>query len=245
MALSYLKAAFVAAFAATAAIAMPMQQAKAMDLGRCFERAALLQKLEEEGQQVVVFANEPLVTRNESGYESESRLFTSNATGSVGYIIGGNKPKEVGATQGCVKLRLTDVTILDARVAGVDPKALLKTEDPATALSECKEAGAGRCNVHSRFLASQDRDGYRVMMQAHIAELQPDGKTYAKGDLVTLTGQMEGRQLGTWAITSPAGAYTIARAYTDIAYAPYAIKVLDERRRSHGPMDSDRRTEQR
>jgi hypothetical protein len=223
-----------AAIATTAAMAAPMQEAKAMDVKQCFERAVLLQKLQEEGQQYIAFANEPLVDKD----KSEARLFTGNKAGTVGYIIGGDQPKEVGSTQGCVELRLKDVEIFDARVPGVDPKALIKTEDPAKALLQCDKSGRGRCDVHSRSLASQDRDGYRVMMQAHIAELQPDG-SYATGDLVTITGHLEkqkltGRlegmeKLGTWAITSTAGAYTIARAFTDMTYAPYALKILDER----------------
>jgi hypothetical protein len=224
MGLPYFKAAFAACVGATAVIADPCN-AKAMDVGQCFDRATLLHKLQEEEQQPIVFANEPSVKQG----KSESRLFTTNAKGSIGYLIAGNEPREVGATRACVKLRFKDVEIFDARDPGVDPRALIKTEDPAKALAECEKAGRGRCDVHSRFLASQDQGGYRVMMQAHIAELQTDG-SYTTGDLVTLTRQLEGRKLGTWAITSAAGAYTIARAYTDMAYAPYALKILDGRR---------------
>ncbi len=220
-----LRTAFTAAVAALGMGAMS-HQADAMDVGQCFDRAALQQKLQEEGQWPVAFANEPLDNQD----KPEGRLFTSDAAGSVGYMIGGNQPREVGATRACVELRLKDVKVFDARVPGVDLGALIKTEDPATALRECEAIGRGTCDIHSRFLAAQDRDGYRVMMQAHIAELQPDKKTYATGDLVTLTGQMAGRKLGTWAVTSAAGAYTIARAYEDIAYAPYALKVLDDRK---------------
>lgn len=71
-----------AAIATTAAMVAPMQKAKAMDVGQCFERAVLLQKLQEEGQQYIAFANEPLVDKD----KSEARLFTGNKAGTVGYL---------------------------------------------------------------------------------------------------------------------------------------------------------------
>src|SRR4051812_33926215 len=115
-------AVFASAIAATAAMAVPTHEAKAMELGKCFERAVLIQKLQDEGQQPVVFANEPLVYED----KSEARLYTSNEDGTVGYLISGDQPKEVGSTRGCIEVRLKGIEIFDARVSGVDPKALIR-----------------------------------------------------------------------------------------------------------------------
>jgi hypothetical protein len=198
-----------------------------MDVGQCFEMVVIKQKLQDEGQQHIAFANEARVDND----KDEVQVFTSDAKGDVGYVLSGNQPKSAVSTRGCVALRLQNVKIFDARVPGVDNGTLIKTEDPATARRQCEAVGTGTCGLHSRLLADQDRGGYRVMMQGTVMHHQPDG-TYIPGGLVTVTAQMEGEKIGTLGYTSQAGAYTIATAFTDMAYAPYALEILDGR----GPM---------
>ena len=180
--------------------------------------------MQEEGQQYIAFANEARVDND----KDEVQVFTTDAKGDVDYILSGNQPKSAVSTRGCVELRLQNVKIFDARVPGIDPGALIKTEDPGIAKRQCEAIGVGGCNLHSKFLAEQARAGYRVMMQGTAMNHLPNG-TYTPGQLVTLTGQMDGEKIGTLAYTSKEGAYSIATAFTDIAYAPYALKILDER----------------
>jgi hypothetical protein len=233
MAMSYLKTAFVTALA-PAAMALPMQQAKAMDVGQCFSATEMKQKLQEEAQQKIAVGNEPQV----NGASFEMRAFTTDADGN-GYLLSGDLPKKFASIEICVSERLKNVKIFDARVAGVDPKALVN-EDPAKAERECN--GSTLCNLHSKALADDDRVGKRVMMQGTTMDRQPDG-TYKPGYLATLTGQMGGDKLGVLSYTSPAGACTIATTFADVAYSEYALNVLD-RKRPHGGLDSDGRSGQ-
>jgi hypothetical protein len=237
MALSYLKAAFVAGFAATAAMAMPTQQAKAMDVGQCFSAPEMRQHLQDERQQKIALGDEPAVNPKPGAPLFEMRAFTTDADGN-GYILSGNLPKRFASTEICVSVRLKNVKIFDARVPGVDPKALVH-EDPVKAERQCQTSGSALCNLHSTALANSDRDGYRVMMQGTRMARQPDG-TYKPGDLVTLTGQMQGDKKGMLSHTSPEGAFTLATTFANVAYSEYAIKTLEDER-SDGRVGSDRR----
>jgi hypothetical protein len=210
-----------AAGAAIAVLSGMATQAKALDVGQCFSMADMKLKLLAEGQQYIAFANEPVVDQN----KMEVRVFTSDIAGNVGYVLSGNQPKEAVSTQACVELRLQNVHIFDARMPGVDSAALVNEDRPA-AMRQCETLQG--CNIHGQFLADQEKAGYRVMLQGTLMHRQPDG-TYSPGNLATLTGQMDNKKMGALAYTSKAGAYTIATAFIDIAYSPYALRILDGR----------------
>ncbi len=64
--------------------------------------------------------------RGEASRVTESaEVITSNADGSVGYNLAGNRPREEASTEMCVRARLTNVRLYDARQPSIPRDAYL------------------------------------------------------------------------------------------------------------------------
>jgi hypothetical protein len=213
---------FLAATTIICVMGATLEQTEAMDVEQCLSATEMKQKLNEEGQQYVAIANEPVIDQD----KEKIRVFTSNSTGTNGYVLSGDQPRALVSSQFCVSLRYKDVKIFDANEPGVNSGALVKTENSEIARRQC-EHDKGTCSLHSTTLAAQAKNGRRVMMQATLMHRQRDG-TYSPGNLLTLTGQMEGERRGTLGYTSSVGAYTIVTPFDNVTYGPYALKILEK-----------------
>jgi hypothetical protein len=127
-----------------------------------------------EGQRTLVIGNRVAV--NDTATRTEATRFmnaiSANDDGSVGYQFEGNRPRNEPSTEVCVRTRLTNVRVYDARRNAVPPDAYLG----------------------GRFNAIVDRNaaaGTRPMVVADT--VFGNGPTERLGRPIVMFGNMEGR----------------------------------------------------
>lgn len=225
------------AFAALGAIAGFSSSAKAIDAGQCFSMPEWTAAMKSEQQRSLVYGDEV--------FTNTARVFTLNADGSVGYISEGDAPMprqsapstQPPLTRMCVSRRLVSVKLLDARKPGVSPDAEI-AGDPQIAAQQC--GTNPECKPHNAALAMEDQNGTRVMLQCTLVSLQND-KTYKPVSILTLSGTLSDKpiplsrggtamNIGALSVSSFQGASIMADYFSNLAYTPYALTALNEKR---------------
>lgn len=102
----------------------------ALEPGQCLPMAEMNAALRAEGQRTMIIGNRSAVQErdaagNVTAVVERAEVITSNADGSVGYNLGGNRPREEASTEMCVGAKLTNVRLYDARQTAIPRDAYL------------------------------------------------------------------------------------------------------------------------
>ena len=115
------------AFAAALCAAQP---ADALEARQCMSMTEMNAALRAEGQRTMVIGDRE-VLNNPTGRLTDASLthyvntVTSNADGSLGYQLEGDRPRSEASTRVCVAAKLTNIRIFDASQPGVPQQVLL------------------------------------------------------------------------------------------------------------------------
>lgn len=122
-----LRSAFGATMAAAMACSAP---AMAMDAKQCLPMAEMNAALKAEGQRTMIIGDR-LSLRNDAqrdgglAVDEYANAVTSNADGSIGYQLEGDRSRSQTSTSMCVAAKLTNVRIFDAARSEIPQQALL------------------------------------------------------------------------------------------------------------------------
>lgn len=91
----------------------------ALEPGQCLPMAEMNAALRAEGQRTMIIGNRSAVeerdaTGNPTRLAERVETITSNADGSLGYNLAGDRPREEPSTNVCVRAKLTNVRLYDA-----------------------------------------------------------------------------------------------------------------------------------
>lgn len=116
-----------ATFAAALCAAQP---ADALEAKQCMSMAEMNAALRAEGQRTMVigereFLNNPTGRVADTSISRYLNTVTSNADGSLGYQLEGDRRRSETSTQVCVRAKLTNIRIFDATKPGVPQQVLL------------------------------------------------------------------------------------------------------------------------
>lgn len=165
----------LAAMGAALACATP---AAALDAGQCLPIDQINQAMQAEGQRTVIISNRVALRGRETatGADIYTREWvntvTSNADGSVGYQLEGDRPRTEASAQICVRAKLTNVRLFDARLPTVANDAML----------------GGRFD---NWITAQASDGTRPMMVADT--VFGSGPTLRYGRPLVVIGNLNDR----------------------------------------------------
>lgn|SRR5574338_134638 len=206
-----------------------------LDVGECGPMADMTAKLKAEGQQSIAFAT----TKAEQGRSADAPLrgliFSTNASGSVGYTLQTNDPLAFHPTQMCVYNRMTNVRVYDVRRPGTPPEVLSKASD-AEGTRKCQELlNAGKtkeCRLLNTVIRNTEPLGERVMIQGDYMRKQPEGSYAPDGIRVTITanvdegGDRTRKGRGAIQYSTPEGATVIDWVFIDTKYSDLGEKRL-------------------
>ena len=167
--------------------------------------------LKADGQRTLIAGNRSAL-RNapelESGVTANLwvNTFTSNADGSLGYNLEGDKPLGQPLTTVCVAGKFTNIKLYDARKPGIRP--------------ETKRGAA-----FNKVMAEYEVNTTRPMLQADAIAIAPDGKTRI-GNGITLfyNTRLHGAYL---VVNYPDGTAADILMMTNTDYTPTALARLD------------------
>jgi hypothetical protein len=102
----------------------------ALEPGQCLPMAEMNAALRAEGQRTMIIGNrsapqERDAAGNVTRVVENAEAITSNADGSRGYNLAGNRPREEASTEMCVGAVLTNVRLYDARQTAIPRDAYL------------------------------------------------------------------------------------------------------------------------
>lgn len=149
--------------------------ALALEPRQCLPMAEMNAALRAEGQRTIIIGDRAAL-RNDASRDSGIRVqrwvntFTSNDDGSVGYNLEGDRPSGEASTRACVRAKLTNIRLYDARRPGVPQAAL-------------------RGGPFDDFLRRDETHGIRPMLQADSVSTGPNGEV-RRGNGITLQGDM-------------------------------------------------------
>jgi hypothetical protein len=185
-----------------------------LQAGQCLPMAEMNAALRAEGQRTMIIGNRSAaVERDTAGnatrVEEAAEVITSNADGSIGFNLAGNRPREEASTQMCVGARLTNVRLFDARQTVIPRDAYL----------------GGTFNT----LVDQNAAlGTRPMVVADTVFSNDNGGTRL-GRPIVLFGNVEVRGASLVTYTNDGDAVRLA-LMVDTDYTPAAMEVLAAQR---------------
>lgn len=171
---------FCTAVVLVAALSSP---ASALDTGQCLPAAQVRATLAAEGQNTIIVGN-----RTGYGYPT-ALIFTSDASGSKGYALRGDKPLGEQATTICVDSVYRDVRLNDITRPGIPAWAKMGG-DAAKAAAICKRDRLGYqedCRANDLNLTNLESNGRRVMLVATGAAINPRDKSVRQGQRLVVT----------------------------------------------------------
>lgn len=201
-----LKSFFGAAIALGAMTAA--NDAIALDAGQCLPMAQMNQALIADGQRTLIIGDRVAInnsTASSSGVVVNRwvNTVTSNADGSLGYQLEGNKPRGETSTEICVAAKLTNTQLFDAT----------KNEIPQAALL----GGA-----FNRAMELSAEDGIRPMVVANT--VFGNGETLHLGAPMVLIGDPT-RKIGSITTIKNGEAVSLA-GLQNVEYTPLALQRL-------------------
>jgi hypothetical protein len=214
----------------------------AAESGECGTPEEITAKLKAEDQHS--FATADRAERKNDLNTLYGIIFTVSSDKATGYILESDKATDQRASRICIRNRLADLRVFDARQPGLKPASLLKAPD-SDALRHCDEmvragkVNAGTCGPFNSSMQKGEANGERIMFQGFNVERAADGSHKKDGTMTTVTGNLVGslhddpnRPLkGVVSAISfsslPDGA-TITNAILVYAhYTPYGMALLD------------------
>lgn len=207
--------------AVAAVVTMAAFPAMALDTGQCLPAAEVRSALAAEGQKTIIIGNR-------SGYGYPTTLaFTSNADGSRGYAIRGDKPLGEQAGTICIDSVYRDVRLNDITRPGIPAWALMGN-DPAKAEVICKRDKLGyqeMCAISDVVLRNQESAGDRVIFGAVGTAINPRDKSVREGQRILVTLNPH-NQTGAVDAVTPEGASYMLSAYARGAYTQAAEAMM-------------------
>lgn len=195
--------------------------ALALDTGQCLPAPQVRSTLAAEKQNTIIIGN-----RTGYGYPT-ALVFTSNADGSKGYLLRGDKPLGEQAETICVDSVYRDVRLNDISRPGIPAWAKLGG-DPVKASAVCKRDKLGYqelCRFHDASISNLASNGQHVAFMAIGTAINPRDKTLRLNQriILTLHGGDEGGLVN--AVTAEGASYMLS-AYTKPAFTQYATPLL-------------------
>ena len=213
----------------------------AADPGECATPEQITAKLKAEDQHSFASAERPI---KENGFEtSHGIIFTTSSDRSTGYVLEADKPTGERASKICIRNRLADVRLFDARKPGLPTEALLKASE-ADGLRRCAELeksgklDARTCAPFNTTIRKGEPNGERIMAQGFNVKKLADGSYSKDGTLTTVTGNVNGSihdddkdpvkhiVSGIFFTSLPDGATIINMTTIYAEYTPYGISLL-------------------
>lgn len=211
-----------AAFAFIFAILAVPASAQSLVTGQCLTAASVRAALMAESQN-------PVIIGNRSGYGYPTALiFMSNADGSRGYALRGDKPLGQQAETICVEAVYRDVRLNDITKPGVPAWAMMPNTDPKAADAVCKRDRLGYqelCNFHNGSLVGLEKNGQRVMFVATGTAINPRDKSVRENQRITVTINFT-EQGGLVKAATPEGASYMLSAYSKVSYTQFGNALL-------------------
>lgn len=181
--------------------------AAALDSGQCMPMADMNAALRAEGQRTIIIGDRVAVvdeSRPELGVRRWVNTVTSNEDGSRGYQLEGNLPSGQVSTEVCVRAKLADVQLFDARRDGVPQAALL----------------GGRFDP---WVTANAADGVRPMVVART--IFGDAAAPRYGRPIVVMGNVSERH-GLLATPQDSTAPLMLVQFDNLAYTPVALSRL-------------------
>lgn len=193
----------------------------ALTTGQCLPAAQVRATLAAENQN-------PIIVGNRSGYGYPTALiFTSNANGSKGYAIRGDKPFGEQAETVCVDSVYRDIRLNDISKPGIPAWAKMGG-DAEAADAICKREKLGYqeiCSNHDTSLTNLESHGRHVMFQATGSAINPRDKSARNNQrIVVMVGNDDAK--GAIEAVTPEGASYFLAAYTNAAYTQHGEAKL-------------------
>jgi hypothetical protein len=213
----YAAAALTLAFSGLA----PPAFAQALQTGQCLPAAQVRATLAAEGQNPII-----LGTRTGYGYGT-ALIFTSNADGSRGYLIRGDKPLGQQADTICIDSVYRDIRLNDIARPGIPAWAAI-TVDAARAEADCRENRLGfqeMCQPHDQSLANLQSHGVNVMLMATGTVINPRDRSSRSDQTIVLMVDPSD-QAGVLKAVSDTGASYMLSAYTKASYTQHGTALL-------------------
>jgi hypothetical protein len=182
----------------------------ALEPRQCLPLAEMNAALKAEGQRTLIIGDRKAVNDapdRASGVRVTryANAVTSNADGTLGYQIEGDRPRAQPSTSMCVRAKLARVRLLDARKAGVQTAALL--------------GGAFDAEVRDK-----EKIGTRPMLIADTMQTGPDGSVRTGLPMIVF-GNVAGRSASIYArLANGDPAFLVLMGDTD--YTPEALRRL-------------------
>ena len=194
-------------------VALPAP-AQELEPKQCLPIAEMNAALRAQGQRTLIIGNREALN-NDASRSSGVRVtryanaVTSNPDGSLGYQLEGDLPRAQSSTSMCVRVRLTNIRLLDARVPGIRSDILF--------------GGAWDDEVREK-----ERLGTRPMVVADTVHRGSGGTLQRGGPMVIF---WNGMQRSASMYTRDAGGNPLGLALMgDTDYTPYALQILDARK---------------
>ena len=214
----------------------------ALENGECATPALMNAKLKDEDQHSFATANR--VDRHNNLNTLYGIIVTISSDRKVGYILESDKPIGERATSFCVRNRLADIRVFDARKPGIPKRALLKASDAdgdrqCAALIKAGKLDQKTCGPYNSVISKGEKNGERIMLQGFNVVRQPDGSYRKDGAMTTVTGNvngtltddpktaLKGLVCGIFFTSLPQGATIINAVMVYADYTPYGLSLLD------------------
>ena len=212
----------------------------ALDNGECGTPAEMTEKFKAAGQRS--FASAERIERENGSDVWYGVILTVNADKTVGYILQADKPTGEPASRICIRNRLADIRLFDARKPGLRSEALLAASDEdgrrnCEELVKAKTLNSGTCSPYNRSMKRSEAVGERIIMQGFNVDKQPDGSYRKNGMLTTFAGNVNGtiRQDGIKGVIGgiyftalPNGATITNMIMIYAEYTPYGLSLLSK-----------------
>ncbi len=207
-------------FAAFLVLLLGASPASALDTGRCYPAQQVRAALTAERQNTIV-------TGSRTGYGYATALvFTSNADGSRGYLLRGDRPLGEQAATICVDSVYSGVRLNDITRPGIPAWAKMGG-DPKAADAICKRERLGyqeECQPHDLSLETLYRNGQHLLFMATGTAINPRDKTIRAGQRIWLS--LNGSGGGLVNAATPEGADYVLSAYTSGALSQHGSAML-------------------
>jgi hypothetical protein len=193
----------------------------ALETGQCLPAAEVRAALTAGGQNTIIIGNR-------SGYGYPTTLaFTSNADGSKGYALRGDKPLGEQASTICIDSVYSDVRLNDITKPGIPDWALMSV-DATKAGAICKRDKLGYqeiCAPHDAALKSRDVNGLRVMFRAVGTAINPRDNSIRQNQRIVVETSAADQQGGVVAVT-PEGADYMLSGYSKASYTQHGMTMM-------------------
>lgn len=182
-----MSSALTAAFATSIGLSSP---AHALEAKQCLPMAEMNAALKAEGQRTLIIGDRIAALSNGAGGTNMLRrvnTVTSDADGSRGYQLEGDHSRTEQSTQVCVRAKLTDVQLFDARRTSI-PRAAYLGGDFDRVVDESAAGGSRPMVVANTVFGSgpSQHNGSPLVVFGNIpakagliATFTPDGKSHA------------------------------------------------------------------